>query len=306
MIDLTLDNLKLPGLPNFSPEFGTKQARGVYTRDMCTDVMLPFLTQRPVVVTQTDTTSEVQRDSKIMLYSATKITLTLGNGAYVGTKLLVMNASAIDHDVGSFSVRKGHMLMLIWNGTAWIEDEGGGGGTANIWSGDGDDFAHDAAISDPDAEGYIKDRAGVFIYDNENEETFGVSGTVRSGDYNPVSSDAVYRALSAMHVALPVFDSVSDMKEQISALSENGSWTAPHTGVLSLHLGGASAMSCSMYFVDNETNICAGGVSNPGTSPGDVFGTACVVRGRSYKRNGNATGAMVVHAALFYSSKETV
>ena len=54
VINLTLDNLRLPGLPNFTPDFGTKESEGVSvnTENVCKDIMLPFTVERPVFVNE--------------------------------------------------------------------------------------------------------------------------------------------------------------------------------------------------------------------------------------------------------------
>lgn len=71
---------------------------------------------------------------------------------------------------------------------------GGGEGTANNWSGTQEEFDEAIAIEDDSDENYIRDRSGIDIYDDEeNDYSIGVSNKVREGDFNAVTSDAVYK-----------------------------------------------------------------------------------------------------------------
>ena len=81
--------------------------------------------------------------------------------------------------VGEFTVKNG---------------KGGGDGTANNWSGTQEEFDAAIEITDEDDENYIRDRSGIDIYDDEdNDYSIGVSNKVREGDFNAVTSDAVYK-----------------------------------------------------------------------------------------------------------------
>lgn len=87
-LNLTLSRLRLPGLANFTPEFGTKEAAGqsVSTENMCVDVMLPFSLQRPVSVFENSTTTDIEADRRISL-DASGITLALGRATFAGCKI---------------------------------------------------------------------------------------------------------------------------------------------------------------------------------------------------------------------------
>lgn len=71
---------------------------------------------------------------------------------------------------------------------------GAGDGTANNWSGTQEEFDTAIEITDEDDDNYIRDRSGVDIYDDEdNDYSIGISNKVREGDYNAVTSDAVFK-----------------------------------------------------------------------------------------------------------------
>ena len=95
VIDLTLDGLKLPNLPNFTPAFGKKESgtdAGVSTEDVCNDVMLPFTKQRPISITENSTTKtdsdrgDVQADARLIFVSS-GLTFALGTPAVAGLKV---------------------------------------------------------------------------------------------------------------------------------------------------------------------------------------------------------------------------
>lgn len=94
-IDLTLDGFRIPGIRNFIPPFGAKEVdgAGLTTRAIVDDMMLSFLTQRPVVINETSATSEVQRNSSVVLDNG-DITLKLGASGYIGCRIRIANISS--------------------------------------------------------------------------------------------------------------------------------------------------------------------------------------------------------------------
>lgn len=89
-LNLTLQDLTLAGLHNFSPEFGTKNQDGigVSTEDVCADVMLPFRKQRAIEVVETSSADGIEVNSTILL-TQSDITLTLGRATFKGCKITV-------------------------------------------------------------------------------------------------------------------------------------------------------------------------------------------------------------------------
>ena len=93
VINLTLDNLRLPGLPNFTPDFGTKESEGVSvnTENVCKDIMLPFTVERPVFVNENSSTSEVQT-SRTLILGQSAITVSIGRPSFASCKLTLKAA----------------------------------------------------------------------------------------------------------------------------------------------------------------------------------------------------------------------
>lgn len=89
-LDLTLAELRLAGLTNFTPEFGTKEADGVSvsTENVCKDFMLPFKFQRPVLVSETSDTGNIEATRTLVLTNS-GIVLTLGRATFAGCKITV-------------------------------------------------------------------------------------------------------------------------------------------------------------------------------------------------------------------------
>lgn len=89
-LDLTLAQLRLAGLTNFTPEFGTKEADGVSvnTENVCKDIMLPFTFQRPVLVNETSDTGNIEANRTLVLTNS-NIILTLGRATFAGCKITV-------------------------------------------------------------------------------------------------------------------------------------------------------------------------------------------------------------------------
>lgn len=89
-LDLTLAELRLAGLTNFTPEFGTKEADGVSvsTENVCKDFMLPFKFQRPVLVSETSDTGNIEATRTLVLINS-GIVLTLGRATFAGCKITV-------------------------------------------------------------------------------------------------------------------------------------------------------------------------------------------------------------------------
>lgn len=95
-INLTLDGFRLPGIRNFIPPFGVKEVdgAGLTTRAIVDDIMLPFLTQRAIVINEASTTSEVQHDSVIALENG-NVKLTLGASGYIGCRVRIIGVMLV-------------------------------------------------------------------------------------------------------------------------------------------------------------------------------------------------------------------
>ncbi|MDR2020533.1 MAG: hypothetical protein LBQ14_07190, partial [Treponema sp.] len=125
-IDLTLGNFIVPRMSSFTPPWGTVQTDpdhpGLSTQELINDMMMAFNRMRPLVVTETSTTTEVQADASLIL-SGGITSLTLGQGAYKNVSLTIENNAADDVVLlnGSkiITCTLGEILELRWNGTEW-------------------------------------------------------------------------------------------------------------------------------------------------------------------------------------------
>lgn len=114
-IDCTLDNLKIPALPTYVNEFGTKKTGGGLTTAECTDdAMLPFRKMRPYEINEDAETTEIQHNA-VFVAKAANITLTLHDcsDSFLGCEARVINVSS-----GNITVKGG--VSGIDGGTAGV------------------------------------------------------------------------------------------------------------------------------------------------------------------------------------------
>lgn len=132
MIDLSLDSFLIPDLIGYTLPFGTKITRtaenkgGLSTRDVSNNVAMSFLRERSVVVSESDSTSIVEYDAKLVISASSAITLTLAAAQYAGCKLTIINNTTLTHTLSctSVSTNTPHILPnaifnIMWNGSAW-------------------------------------------------------------------------------------------------------------------------------------------------------------------------------------------
>jgi hypothetical protein len=109
-----------------SPPFGTVQPDpdhpGNTTLENVLNTMLPFGRMRPITVTENSVTSEAQADASLILSGSTN-SLTLGQGAYRGVELKILNdaddeVQILDGDK-TITSKMGETIQLQWNGTEW-------------------------------------------------------------------------------------------------------------------------------------------------------------------------------------------
>ena len=125
---------------NYTPPFGTKKSanEGLSTREGCNNLAMPWLQQRPIVVSETSTVSGTHIEYNAVIEIDTSgITLTLKPGAYKGCKLTVIasfgsGTATVAGVSQSITVESGKIYELIYDGTDWAVhsngSEGGGGG----------------------------------------------------------------------------------------------------------------------------------------------------------------------------------
>lgn len=100
MIDLTLNSFLHPDLVGLKPPFGTIIERtvenkgGLSTAQTDNNMAMPFALMRPVPVSSSDTTSQIEFDAKILITGSSKVTITLDRAVYECCKLTITNRAS--------------------------------------------------------------------------------------------------------------------------------------------------------------------------------------------------------------------
>jgi hypothetical protein len=125
-IDCTLDALKVPGFSGYTPPFGTKITGSITPRDENNNILMPFGLQRPKVVTETSGTSQIQANIVFEIVAG-GIVLTLGNAAFTGCRVSVINSADTDAMVefvatpgASITARAHESVHFEWISGTWV------------------------------------------------------------------------------------------------------------------------------------------------------------------------------------------
>jgi hypothetical protein len=125
-IDCTLNALKVPGFSGYTPPFGTKVTGSITPRDENNNILMPFGFQRPKVVTETSTTTQIQANIVFEIVAG-GIVLTLGNAAFTGCRVTVINSANADATVkfaatstASITARAHESVHFEWVNGTWI------------------------------------------------------------------------------------------------------------------------------------------------------------------------------------------
>jgi hypothetical protein len=125
-IDCTLNALKVPGFSGYTPPFGTKVTGSITPRDNNNNVLMPFGFQRPKVVTETSTTTQIQANIIFEIVSG-GIVLTLEDAAFTGCRVSVINSANTDATVkfaatpsASITARAHESTHFEWVNSAWV------------------------------------------------------------------------------------------------------------------------------------------------------------------------------------------
>jgi hypothetical protein len=131
----------IPALTDYTKPFGTIVTRGIDSRgndnkgglnvqQVNDNIIAPFVKMRGVEIPDNVDTTVVEYDAKLYITAASSITLTLGNGAYDGCIVTVVNTTNFSHtlsynEVGSSVARTSTILpnslfKILWNGTTWV------------------------------------------------------------------------------------------------------------------------------------------------------------------------------------------
>ncbi|MDR1904042.1 MAG: hypothetical protein LBQ88_17365 [Treponema sp.] len=124
-IDCTLNAIKAAGFSGYTPPFGTKVTGSVTPRDAQNNVLMPFGFQRPKVVTETGTTTEIQANIVFEIVAG-GIDLTLGDAAFTGCRVAVINSANTEATVKfaaspsvSIAARAHESVHFEWVNGTW-------------------------------------------------------------------------------------------------------------------------------------------------------------------------------------------
>jgi hypothetical protein len=138
-IDCTLTRLAVPGFPELIPPFGTKKPDGqpVTAREHNQNVTLPFTLQRPIVVAEDSDTTVIEAHTAFSVQT-TGVTLTLGNGGFVGCEARIFNETngvvTVAYDENAVeALKKESMVSFEWRDGHWKRRRLGSGDAPNGW-----------------------------------------------------------------------------------------------------------------------------------------------------------------------------
>lgn len=125
----------IPALTDYTKPFGTIVTRGIDSRgndnkgglnvqQVNDNIIAPFVKMRGVEIPDNVDTTVVEYDAKLYITAASSITLTLGNGAYDGCIVTVVNTTNLTHTLvvsgtESNTILGNSLFKLIWNGNRW-------------------------------------------------------------------------------------------------------------------------------------------------------------------------------------------
>lgn len=144
-IDLTLESFQVPALAEYTPPVGTKKSEGgLSTREVNDNIMMPWLKQRPVEITENSTTkasgvqsvNPVQFNGMFVFTASSRVQFTLDGASFVGCMATFLNTSAYIQDVSGINltvpatptydahtVHPNGRITLVWTGTEWLREE---------------------------------------------------------------------------------------------------------------------------------------------------------------------------------------
>lgn len=129
ILDLTLDALQIPGLPTFTPVFGTKKADGdgLTTAEVNNNVLMPWSRQRPFTIAENSSTGNVEADTRIVL-STGCLSFTLGNGTFNGVRVEFYNSTntyiQLVTSIDTGWIVPYQKMQLVWFADSWYVDDG--------------------------------------------------------------------------------------------------------------------------------------------------------------------------------------
>lgn len=128
ILNLSLNNFIVPGLGNYTPEFGTKLdiGKGMSTAQMNNNIMMPFMAQRPVRIIENSTTTEIEADRNL-IFDNSGLTVTLGTAAFAGCKVQVSSSFSSGTSYVRYARGEGFEVQSVTKGTVitLISDDSG-------------------------------------------------------------------------------------------------------------------------------------------------------------------------------------
>lgn len=96
-IDLTLNALKIPGIPEYTPPFGTKKEdmESLTTLETNNNILMPFAYQRAVEFSQDETLSRIERNAVLVYTGTADAVLDLSSVAtFKGNEIKIVNPTS--------------------------------------------------------------------------------------------------------------------------------------------------------------------------------------------------------------------
>lgn len=117
-LNLTLDNFTIPGLGNYTPEFGTKLeiGKGMSTAQMNSNIMMPFMAQRPVHIIENSTTTKIEADRRLV-FDNSGLTVTLGLASFAGCRVQVSSSFSSGTSYVRYAKGEGFEVQSVTKGT---------------------------------------------------------------------------------------------------------------------------------------------------------------------------------------------
>lgn len=109
MIDLTLDSLTVPGIPDYTPPFGTQKDPlvSLSTVETNNNIIKPFTAQRAIEFSHDETLSRIERNAVLVYTGDTDATLDISNvTTFKGNEIKIVNATNHALTIKYFEVGK--------------------------------------------------------------------------------------------------------------------------------------------------------------------------------------------------------
>lgn len=144
VMELTLGGLKFANVYGFERDYGTKKTAlvnggSLTTKEFNEANALPFDLMRPTFINETTNILSVEYDAKLNLSAPSEITVTIGNGKYIGQTVTFINSSSVAHKIvingtDAFISPK-NRIIYEWYGDTWESEDARSIGTIKMYGG---------------------------------------------------------------------------------------------------------------------------------------------------------------------------